>query len=118
MRRENLNIALLLIIAVALVAIAVQPIFVPRPAEAQSNSPYPFYIEPGSEMLRAPDGSKQVYGKVVVDLSTGIAGPATAIGANTRDVLRDVLHLGEVEIDALAASGVIRANSPATSGDA
>jgi|HubBroStandDraft_1064217.scaffolds.fasta_scaffold275035_2 hypothetical protein len=71
MRRENLTIALLLIIAVALVAIAVQPIFVPRPAEAQSNTPYPFYIEPGSEMLRAPDGSKQVYGKVVVDLSTG-----------------------------------------------
>ena len=37
MRRENLTIALLLIIAVALVAIAVQPIFVPRPAEAQSE---------------------------------------------------------------------------------
>ena len=71
MRRENLTIALLLIIAVALVAIAVQPIFAPRPAEAQSGTPYPFYIEPGSEMLRAPDGSKQVYGKVVVDLSTG-----------------------------------------------
>ena len=72
MRRENLTLVLLFIIAVALVAIAVQPIFVPRPAEAQSNAPYfPFYIEPGSEMLRAPDGSKQIYGKVVVDLSTG-----------------------------------------------
>ena len=71
MRRENLTIALLLIIAVALVAIAVQPIFAPRPAEAQSGTPYPLYIEPGSEMLRAPDGSKQVYGKVMVDLSTG-----------------------------------------------
>jgi hypothetical protein len=71
MRRENLTIALLFIIAVALVAIAVQPIFAPRPAEAQSGNPYPFYIEPGSEMLRAPDGSKQVYGKVVVDLTSG-----------------------------------------------
>jgi hypothetical protein len=71
MRRENLTIVLLSIIAVALVMIAVQPIFAPRPAEAQSGSPYPFYIEPGSQMLRAPDGSKQVYGKVVVDLSTG-----------------------------------------------
>jgi len=71
MRREDLTIALLSIIAVALVAIALQPIFTPRPAEAQSTAPYPFYIEPGSEMLRAPDGSKQVYGKVVVDLSTG-----------------------------------------------
>ena len=56
MRRENLIIVLLSIIAVALVAIAVQPIFAPRPAEAQSNTPYPFYIEPGSELLRAPNG--------------------------------------------------------------
>jgi hypothetical protein len=71
MRRENLTLVLLFIIAVALVAIAVQPIFAPRPAEAQSGNPYPFYIEPGSEMLRAPDGSKQVYGKVVVDLTSG-----------------------------------------------
>ena len=71
MRRENLTIALLFIIAVALVAIAVQPIFAPRPAEAQSGNPYSFYIEPGSQMLRAPDGSKQVYGKVVVDLTSG-----------------------------------------------
>lgn len=71
MRRENLTIVLLSIIAVALVAIAVQPVFAPRPAEAQSNGIYPFYIEPGSEMLRTPDGSTQVYGKVVVDMRNG-----------------------------------------------
>jgi hypothetical protein len=71
MRRENLTVALLAIIAVALVAIAVQPMFTPRTAEAQSTLGYPFYIEPGSEMLRAPDGSSQVYGKVVVDMRTG-----------------------------------------------
>jgi hypothetical protein len=71
MRRENLTVALLFIIAVALVAIAVQPMFMPRAAEAQSTAAYPFYIEPGSELLRAPDGSSQVYGKVVVDMRTG-----------------------------------------------
>jgi hypothetical protein len=71
MRRENLTIALLSIIAVALVAIAVEPIFAPRPAEAQSGNPYPLYIEPGSEMLRTPDGTTQVYGKVMVDMRTG-----------------------------------------------
>jgi hypothetical protein len=71
MRRENLTLVLLLIIAVALVAIGVRPIFAPRAAEAQSTAAYPFYIEPGSELLRAPDGSKQVYGKVVVDMRTG-----------------------------------------------
>jgi hypothetical protein len=70
MRKENLTVFLLLIIAIALAAIAVQPIFAPRAAEAQS-SVYPFYIEPGSEMLRSPDGSRQVYGKVVVDMRTG-----------------------------------------------
>ncbi len=71
MRREDLNLALLLIIAVSLVAIAVQPLIVPPPAKAQGATVYPFYIEPGSELLRAPDGSKQVYGKVVVDMTTG-----------------------------------------------
>jgi hypothetical protein len=70
MRRENLTLVLLLIIAVALVAIAVQPIFSPHTAEAQSTV-YPFYIEPGSELLRAPDGTSQVYGKVVIDMRNG-----------------------------------------------
>ena len=71
MRKQNLIAALLFIIAVALVAIAVQPMLTPRAAEAQANTIYPFYIEPGSELLRAPDGSSQVYGKVVVDMRTG-----------------------------------------------
>ncbi len=71
MRKDNLTLALLLIIAIALVAIAVRPVLAPRAAQAQSNAVYPFYIEPCSEFLRAPDGSSQVYGKVVVDMSTG-----------------------------------------------
>jgi hypothetical protein len=70
MRRQDLTLALLFVIAIALLAIAVQPLFTPRKAEAQSTV-YPFYIEPGSELLRAPDGSMQVYGKVVVDMRTG-----------------------------------------------
>ena len=71
MRKENLSIALLFIIAVALVAIALRPVFTPAVAQAQPGTEYPFYIEPGSELLRAPDGSKQVYGKVVVDMRNG-----------------------------------------------
>ena len=71
MRKENLSVALLLIIALALVAIAVRPFWMPPAAAAQSGTVYPFYIEPGSELLRAPDGSSQVYGKVVVDMRTG-----------------------------------------------
>ncbi len=66
--RTNL---LLLVIAIALVAIAIRPYVTPRPVTAQSAYPYPFYFEPGTQMLRAPDGSKQVYGRVVVDMRTG-----------------------------------------------
>jgi hypothetical protein len=62
---------LLLVIAVALIAIAVRPYIDPAPARAQTTSAHPFDIEPGVQMLRAPDGSAQVYGKVVVDLRDG-----------------------------------------------
>ena len=42
----------------------------PQAVQAQSLSS-PLYIEPGVTMLRAPDGSRQVLGKVVVDLRNG-----------------------------------------------
>jgi hypothetical protein len=62
--------ALLLIIAIALLAIAFRPYLDPTPVRADAT-PYPFYIEPGYQMLRAPDGSKQVYGRVVIDMRNG-----------------------------------------------
>jgi hypothetical protein len=71
MDRNRTTNALLLAIAVALSAIAARPYLQPPPAQADSSAPYPFYIEPGTQMLRAPDGSKQVYGRVVVDMRTG-----------------------------------------------
>lgn len=58
------------IIAVALTVIAFRPMADP-PAVSADSDPFPFYIEPGVEMLRYPDGSAQVYGKVVVDLRNG-----------------------------------------------
>jgi hypothetical protein len=71
MRKDGVTNFLLLLIAVALIAITVRPYIDPVPAEAQTTSVHPFYIEPGVQMLRAPDGSGQVYGKVVVDLRNG-----------------------------------------------
>jgi len=62
---------LLLLIAVSLGAIALRPYVAPATVLAQSGEPHPFYIEPGTAMLRAPDGSRQVLGKVVVDLRNG-----------------------------------------------
>ncbi len=62
---------LLVTIAVSLGTIAFRPILAPSEVRAQSSEGYPFYIEPGVAMLRAPDGSRQVFGKLVVDLHNG-----------------------------------------------
>jgi hypothetical protein len=70
MKFDWLTKALLLVIAVALVSIALRPYVAPPPVSAQSEV-YPVYIEPGTVMLRAPDGSRQVFGRMVVDLRTG-----------------------------------------------
>jgi hypothetical protein len=71
MKKDMLTGFLLGLIAMALAAIAVRPYLSPVAAQAQSTSGYSFYIEPGVQMLRAPNGSGQVYGKVFVDLRTG-----------------------------------------------
>jgi hypothetical protein len=71
MRKPALTNLLLSLIAIALIAIAIRPYISPAPAHAQSTSANSFYIEPGVQMLRAPNGSSQVYGKVVVDLRNG-----------------------------------------------
>jgi hypothetical protein len=71
LRRDPVTNVLLLVIAIALVSIAARPYVEPVRAEAQSLPARLLYIEPGVQMLRAPDGSSQVYGKVVVDLRSG-----------------------------------------------
>jgi hypothetical protein len=68
---KNITNLLLLVIAVALVAIAIEPYIKPRPAQAQVMADYPLYFEPGVYLLRAPDGTSQIYGKVIVDLRSG-----------------------------------------------
>ena len=71
MKMDRFVKLLLMVIAVATTAIAVRPYLAPTVVRAQSGGNYPFYVEPGVVMLRAPDGSKQVLGKVVVDLRNG-----------------------------------------------
>jgi hypothetical protein len=71
MKRDSTTNILLLVIAIALIAIALRPFARPRAAKAQTVEAYPVYIEPGIQMLRAPDGSQNVYGRMVVDLQTG-----------------------------------------------
>jgi hypothetical protein len=62
---------LFVMIAVSLGTIAFRPILAPSEVRAQGSEGYPFYVEPGVAMLRAPDGSRQVFGKVVVDHRSG-----------------------------------------------
>jgi hypothetical protein len=71
MKNDLLSRFLLAVIAIALAAIALRPYMVPGPAHAESGAAYPVFIEPGVQMLKASDGSKQVYGRMVVDLRTG-----------------------------------------------
>jgi hypothetical protein len=61
----------LALIIVLLAAIAMRPFIFPEVSHAQSQSSRSVYIEPGVTMLRAPDGSRQVLGKVLIDINTG-----------------------------------------------
>jgi hypothetical protein len=69
MNSDRFTKILLLVIAIALSSIALHPYLLPEPVEAQSGTF--FYVEPGVAMLRAPDGSQQVAGKVVIDMRSG-----------------------------------------------
>lgn len=71
MKQDRLTHILLAVIAVALTAIAISRYINPASAHAESGYGHAFFIEPGVQMLRAPNGGGQVYGKVVVDLRNG-----------------------------------------------
>jgi hypothetical protein len=66
------SIKILLATAVVFLGmIALHPLLAPQPVHAQAGDDYPLYFEPGVYMLRAPDNTQQVYGKVAVDMRTG-----------------------------------------------
>jgi len=58
------------VIAVLLGILALRPVATPAPVFAQP-SPSTLYVEPGVTVIRKPDGTSQVEGKVMIDLSTG-----------------------------------------------
>jgi hypothetical protein len=71
MRSNRLTRVMLVVIALSLGTIAPRQLLTPTTTHAQSSDIYPFYIEPGTRMLRAPDNGRQELGKVVVDLRNG-----------------------------------------------
>jgi len=70
MKRDPFVRFFLLVITASLGLIVLRPL-IPEKVEAQAHPKYDFYIEPGTTTVRAPDGSVQVIGKVVVDLRNG-----------------------------------------------
>ena len=71
MRLDKFTKAMLIVIALLLGFLAVRPLIQPSPVRAQAEEGYPFYVEPGYTMIRKPDGTSQVYGKVVIDMRNG-----------------------------------------------
>ncbi len=63
--------ALLVVIAVFLAVLVFRPVVQPAPVRAQAEEGYPFYVEPGYTTIRKPDGTAQMYGKVVIDMRNG-----------------------------------------------
>jgi len=70
MKANTTTNLLLAAIALLLLAIVLRPLRFPEAVQAQTPD-VDFYFEPGTFLIRAPDNSQQVYGKVVVDLRNG-----------------------------------------------
>jgi hypothetical protein len=79
---ERFRKAILILTALLISVIAVRPYLIPQRVEAQSSGRYNFYIEPGTYMIRAPGGTGQVLGKVVVDMKTGDVWGFPTLGAD------------------------------------
>jgi hypothetical protein len=70
MKPDRLTKLLLAAIALLLAALVFRPVVQPAQVQAQSDNSS-FYVEPGYTMLRKPDGTGQMYGKMMIDMRTG-----------------------------------------------
>jgi hypothetical protein len=71
MKPDRFTKIVLVVIAALLAVLALRPVVQPAPVRAQAEEGYPFFVEPGYTMLRKPDGTAQVYGKMVIDMRNG-----------------------------------------------
>jgi hypothetical protein len=107
MRTDQTTRFLLLLIAVSLLVIALRLAAVPSPVMAQSGDVHAFYVEPGTFMLRAPDGTRQVMGKVMIDMRNGniwgfptlTQDPYPTAGANTTPPISRPFLLGKFALN-------------------
>jgi hypothetical protein len=80
MKPDTFVRTLLLVIAVLLGVLVLRPL-AQQKAQAQALQNYNLYIEPGTTMVRSPDATLQVQGKVVVDLRNGKAWGFPTLGS-------------------------------------
>jgi len=71
MNPDRFTKIMLVVIVAVLTLLALRPIVQPMPVRAQAEEGYPFFIEPGYTMIRKPDGTAQMYGKMVIDMRNG-----------------------------------------------
>ncbi len=71
MRFNGFAKLMLVLVVVFLGVLAFRPFVQPVAVQAQSSNEHAFYVEPGYTMLRKPDGTGQMYGKVMIDMRTG-----------------------------------------------
>lgn len=62
---------LLACLVLLLATLVFRPVVQLAPVLAQASDGSHFYVEPGYTMLRKPDGTAQMYGKVMIDMRTG-----------------------------------------------
>ncbi|HEV3333528.1 MAG TPA: hypothetical protein VG096_21235 [Bryobacteraceae bacterium] len=94
----------LTMIAGLLAVLAFRPVPHPITVQAQSAAAN-FYLEPGTNTLRKPDGTGQLQGKVVIDLRNGDAwGFPTLSGApypvdptDTKPPVSEPIYLGRFD---------------------
>lgn len=72
MRHSRYTDPILTVIAILLAVLAFRPLDSPSVAGAQPGQDFPcLYVEPGTTVLRKPDGTAQSYGKIIIDLRSG-----------------------------------------------
>jgi hypothetical protein len=103
MNLDRFTKAMLIVIAVLLGILVLRPMVQPAPVRAQADEGYPFYVEPGYTTIRKPDGTAQMYGKVVIDMRNGdiwgfptlVQGPYPVDAAQTKPPKSSPMYLGK-----------------------
>lgn len=103
---------ILTVIALLLGIVAFRPLVRPAAIQAQSDYSY-LYVEPGTTTVRRPDGTRQVDGKMVIDMRTGdVWGFPTTLGspypvdpAHSEPPVSTPIYLGRFDFSKITPGG-------------